>query len=216
MTQQAVTQQKFLKSEAFRYAWKMTKKHFLFLLAVLIIPAAINYVFLGVTNFLVHSYKLPMPIGLLISVVRYVVGLELNIATLIILLQIVDKKKTSLKNLFAYFDPKLLWRYFVITFIYEFGIFVGTILLIVPGVYVGVKYLFAIPLVIDKGMGISEALHESAKMTKGVKKNLVVFALLQTLLLIAGVLAFIVGLVIALPVVLLSYLYVYRKLSPKA
>ncbi len=52
---------------------------------------------------------------------------------------------------------------------------VGLMLLIVPGIYLGLKYQFYGYAIADKGIGPIDALKESDRMTEGAKQNLLIF-----------------------------------------
>lgn len=78
---------------------------------------------------------------------------------------------------------------------------VGLLFLIVPGIYLGLKYQFFGYLIVDRGMGPFEALKESGRLTEGAKTDLFVF----WLSLFCGILVIMIvlGLLIALPIGLL-------------
>ena len=71
-------------------------------------------------------------------------------------------------------------------------------------------------LIVDKGdIGPIESLKESWKMTKGYAWNLFLFLILIALLNILGVILFGVGLFVTIPISLLSYAILYRKLHAR-
>ncbi|HEX7444847.1 MAG TPA: hypothetical protein VF300_00510, partial [Methanothrix sp.] len=94
--------------------------------------------------------------------------------------------------------PIVLVNYLVAGFFYGLMVVIGLLLLIVPGIYLGLKYQFFGYLIVDRGMGPFEALKESGRLTDGAKKDLFVF----WLALICGILVImlVLGLLVALPV----------------
>ena len=92
----------------------------------------------------------------------------------------------------------------------------GLLLLIVPGIYWALKYQYTIMLIIDKDLGIREAMRQSAALTAGQRMSLFVFdlALLGTVVL--GAICLGVGILVALPIVWLANIVVYRQLSTPA
>lgn len=58
-------------------------------------------------------------------------------------------------------------RYFLISLVVGLIIFLGLILLIIPAIIFGVWYSFTTWLVLDKGMGVKEALKTSKSMVSG-------------------------------------------------
>ena len=89
---------------------------------------------------------------------------------------------------------------------------IGLLFCIIPGIYLGVSYSFAIPLVLDKKIGFWEALELSRK--KVTEKWFLIFGLmiLVGLITLAGVLCFCIGLFIAIPVGYAALMYAYQQL----
>jgi len=88
----------------------------------------------------------------------------------------------------------------------------GFILLVVPGIYWAIKYSFSELLFIDKEIGIKEAFNLSGKMTQGIKWQLILFGLAILGINILGVLALGVGLIVTVPLSILSNLLLYTHL----
>jgi uncharacterized membrane protein len=93
---------------------------------------------------------------------------------------------------------------------------IGFVFLIVPGIYLAVKYQFYDYLIVDKGMGPIEAIKRSGVLTEGVKWNLVLFWLALVGINILGMIALGVGLIATVPVSWLANAYVYRRLQLQA
>jgi uncharacterized membrane protein len=74
---------------------------------------------------------------------------------------------------------------------------VGLFLLVVPGVYLALKYQFYGYLIVDKGLGAVEALRESGRITEGAKKDILIFWL--TLGCSMAVIMLLLGVFIAIP-----------------
>jgi len=90
--------------------------------------------------------------------------------------------------------------------------FLGTLLLIVPGIILGIKFMFFSYFIVDKNAGIIESLEKSAELTKGSKTNIFLLALLLWLINAAGALCLGIGLIITMPLSMTAVAYVYRKL----
>lgn len=94
-----------------------------------------------------------------------------------------------------------------------FCIFIGLLFFIVPGVYLMVHWMFAEVLVIDQNMRPLQALRASGEMTKGLMWQLLLFLLVVSLLLLLGLLAFVVGVMIAVLVVIFAHVRIYRDIK---
>lgn len=79
-------------------------------------------------------------------------------------------------------------------------------------VYFSIRYSMA-RLAILEGADIMESLPKSTKLTHGVKWRLVLFALAIVGLNLLGLIVFIVGLLVTVPVSLLAFAHVYLKLK---
>ena len=87
---------------------------------------------------------------------------------------------------------------------------IGFILLIVPGIYLMLRYGQFMYAIVDKDMGVMESLSYSSSITTNNRMNLFVLALLSLVIIIAGALALLVGLIFAYPLVWMSWVVAYR------
>jgi len=115
-------------------------------------------------------------------------------------------------DLFDLVDKR--WIYFAfLGIIKSVLIFLGLLCFIVPGVYLAIRWMFAELLVIDKGLRPMEALKASSEMTEGVRGQLFLYALVSISLMFIGVLALIIGAVVAGIVLQLASIRLYKDLS---
>jgi hypothetical protein len=206
------SQNRFSKSEAIKFGWQLATKNIWFLVGLLLIPGIINLLFSFTPQVFDENLNFSF-VGLLFLIVGTIIGLQFSFAQFAVFFKLADQKKSSLKELFAYFDVVLLWRFFLVNFLFGLITTLGFLLLIIPGIYFSLKYWFAVYIFVDKRTGVIEAFKESARITKGVKWQLLLLGILQTLIMLAGALALLVGLFVAVPINYLSDVYVYRKLS---
>jgi hypothetical protein len=91
-------------------------------------------------------------------------------------------------------------------------VLVGYVLCVIPGVYLAVAWYFAIPLVIDKGLGFWEAMELSRKLV--TKHWFIVFAffIVYGLLAMAGVIACCVGIFVTMPIGFAAMMYAYETI----
>jgi hypothetical protein len=88
----------------------------------------------------------------------------------------------------------------------------GILLLVVPGVYLAVGYIFVLPLVIDKRMDVWTALEVSRRVVHRQWWMTFALALVVALMVLAGALAFGVGVIVAVPVATAALMYAYDDL----
>ena len=94
-------------------------------------------------------------------------------------------------------------------------IFGGTLLLILPGIYFAIKLTFVPFLVIDKRLSPMQAIQRSWDMTKGHELMIVGFFLVGILIGIAGLLALIVGVFVAIVWLSIAYASLYHAIDSK-
>lgn len=128
----------------------------------------------------------------------------------LISLKIVDGKPYVWRDLFV-FDRQVL-RYLAGSLLYGLMVVLGLLLFVVPGVYLALRYGFSAYAIVDGRKGIGEAFRESARITTGVKWNLLLYGLAALGLILLGILCFGVGLLVAVPVIMLATAHLYRVL----
>jgi len=113
-------------------------------------------------------------------------------------------------------NPQPFWRYLGAQFLVAIIIFVGLLLLIVPGIIAALGLLFVLYVVIDRGAGPINALKESWRITNGNKWQLFLFGLVLIGLNLVGLLALVVGLLVTVPVTWIAVTHAYRTLASQA
>jgi hypothetical protein len=94
---------------------------------------------------------------------------------------------------------------------------VGLILCILPGIYLAVGYVFVLPLIIDKQMEFWPAMEVSRQVVHQHWWSIFLLTIVLALIVCAGFLACIVGVLISIPVATAAMMYVYEDLfGPRA
>jgi uncharacterized membrane protein len=113
-------------------------------------------------------------------------------------------------------NPQPFWRFLGAELLTALIIFVGFLLLIVPGIIASVGLGFAPYFVIDRGTGPTDSLKQSWDITKGYKWQLFLFGLALIGLNLLGLIALVVGLLVTIPVTWLAITHAYRTLSAQS
>jgi hypothetical protein len=98
-------------------------------------------------------------------------------------------------------------------FLVMLGVWAGMLLLIVPGVLLGLGWCLAQYYVVDQELGPIDALKASWAATEGQKGQIFIFWLLSALVMVAGLAACCVGMYVALPVVMVAFATIYLRRS---
>jgi hypothetical protein len=102
------------------------------------------------------------------------------------------------------------------SFLKALAVGAGLLLLIVPGFIVSLGFANAPFFVIDQRLGPVDALKASWESSEGQKTNLFVLSLAELGLMIGGLAACCLGVLVAVPVVMLARAIVYTKMSGTA
>lgn len=201
----------FSKSEAIKFGWEAAKKNIKFFAVTLIIFFVIQWVFSSITSSLSgQSFFLLLLVNLLI----YVVGAVLGLGMIKISLKFVDKEVPTYQDLFWVLrETDRLVRYLGAAILYALVVGLGFIALIIPGIYLYLKYSFYSYVIADRPVGVMDSFKASSQITEGVKINLLLLGLLLGLINVAGALALLVGLFWTIPTSMVAMAYVYRQLS---
>ena len=174
------------------------------------VTAAVSIFF----NLLQKSVKEYSFISFVVTILAIAIGFTVQLGLIRIYLDLIDQEKEDeLKTLFT--NYRLIWRYLGASILFGIAVALGLIFLIVPGIYFNLKYQYYAYLIVDKNMGVVEALKKSGEITKDIKWKLFCFSLAVVGLNILGALALVIGLLVTGPVSILAYVYVYRTLSKR-
>jgi uncharacterized membrane protein len=101
---------------------------------------------------------------------------------------------------------------FVATLVGAAAVIAGLILLIVPGIIVGLRFMFVGFVVVDQKAGPIDALQKSWELTRGYTFDLFLFALAIFGINLLGCILFGVGVFVTMPVTALAMTRIYRVL----
>lgn len=178
-------------------AWHTTKKNAWFLAVIFFISATI----MMITR---HT-------GIIGGLINILLGISIINVSLVIAN---GKTPTYLDTISSFKNYKIFWHYLISSILCVLIVLVGLILFILPGIYLAVRLQFYKFLIIsDENLGPVAALKKSMKMTKGYFWKLFGFILAIILLNIIGLLVFIVGLAVTIPVSVLATAFLYKKFN---
>lgn len=119
-----------------------------------------------------------------------------------------DQKPTSVAECLA--ESRHLLTSLIASSIYMVLVILGSLFLIIPGIYIGIRLCLYNQVIVDQKLGPIAALKYSASITKGNTLSMFMLFILSFFVIIAGILAFLVGIFIAVPVVSIALCSAYR------
>lgn len=151
----------------------------------------------------------------------YAMSIAYIVVTMIILLGLTkislklrDREKVEFANLFDSFN--VLGPFLIAGILVGLAIGLGTVLLVIPGIIVAIKFWFTGYLVYDEKLGPIEAIKRSIFITNGYGFELFLFGMLLFGINVLGFICLGVGILVSGPVTILAAAYVYRHLNPLA
>ncbi len=197
----------FSISEAINQGWQTFSKNlstYAIALAVSIVLYTISAVFSDGKN---DTQTALESIGALIS---FALSTIVTLGYIKVLLKLLEDKKPEISDFF-YFKSGI-FSYIVASILLTPLIFIGYILLIIPGIILSIRFSLVSYFIADKNMGPIDAIGASWNATKGQTLQLFLFGLANLGLNILGLLALGIGLFITVPVSQTAMAYVYKKL----
>jgi len=104
-------------------------------------------------------------------------------------------------------------HYIIASIINLIVVVLGIILFIIPGIHIACRLILTAGYIVDKNESFDMALKSSWNATKGHTMKLFLWMLLACFLVIVGLIALIVGIFVAIPVISLAIAYIYIQLT---
>jgi uncharacterized membrane protein len=160
-----------------------------------------------------HSTETKMTVSQLVvsilnSLVSNVVSLFLSLGITRIGFNILSGKEFNVGMVFS--QGRILLRAVGASILFTLMVALGMLLLIVPGIYLAVRYGQFLQAIVDRDLSISDAFAYSSAITTNNRWQLLGLYAMFFLISLAGMLACCVGLIYAIPVTWLAGLAAYR------
>lgn len=139
---------------------------------------------------------------------RQVLGIFLSLGITRIGLNLVSGREFSIGMLFG--GGRKLLPAIGASILYGLMVGLGALLLIVPGIYLAMRYGQFLTAMVDRDLGVMDSFRYSSSITTNNRMNFFLLTLLSILIAFLGALACCVGLIFALPVARLSMVVAYR------
>jgi uncharacterized membrane protein len=194
----------------FKDAWNIFKDKWQFVIGLGVLLFIVQWIVGGVQTVFEDS-----ALFLLVMVATMIVNLVIQMGFMKIYIKLADKKDAQISDLWS-FTPSQVWNYLLGSLLYGIVVVLGLILLVIPGIYLMLKYMFTPYILVTKKVGPMKAMEMSAKMTDGQKFSIFGLAVAAVVINLLGALALGIGLIITIPVTYLSYALAYNTLAPKA
>ncbi len=146
-----------------------------------------------IANFVLSLIVMPIQMGLFIIGIRRAMG--------------ESSEASSIMGYYSKIIPLFLTYLLMMVMV-----LLGLLLLVLPGIYLMVAYYFALPLVAEKDMSPWQALETSRKTITHRWFTFFFFGIIISLIALVAMLPLMIGLVWAMPMILIAYAIIYRNM----
>ncbi|MBP6925579.1 MAG: DUF975 family protein [Candidatus Pacebacteria bacterium] len=197
----------FSIKQAFKFGWTAFKAQWTFYIAIIFVALVASWVGGVIGNLLGESF-IPQAFA---TVIAMIIQLFISVGFITIFIRTVREKSVGWNDFLRNKDRLL--SFFAVSIIYQILVLIGLILLIIPGIYLAIRYQYATYIIIDdKHISIGKAFKRSAEITKGIKWRIILLACASVGVGILGLLALGVGIFAAAPVIGIARAFVYVQL----
>lgn len=201
----------FSVRECFVVAWARFRERPWFLMGITFLSWVVAFVSAQLTEDVYrHIEPTRSIIDFLFSIGYYWIYFGLMVAAF----NLLDHKPVTWAGILV-FDQRFVF-YLVGAILYSLVVTLGLVFFVIPGIYFALRYGFFWCAVVDGRKTVFEAFHESARITLGVKWRLILFGLAMFGVILVGFLALGVGVLAAVPIVILATTHLYRALLSQA
>jgi uncharacterized membrane protein len=193
--------------DAVRFGWETFGRNVAFLLAVYIAAMVISVDISGATEMEMVSG----PAEFVLYILQALASAVLEMGLIAIAIQFVDGHKPEFGDLFN--RVHLVIKYIAAQIVVGLMIMAGLILFIFPGIYLAIRFSFFGYFIVTEECGPLDALQKTWDLTKGHTLDLLVFYLAVIGINILGLMAFVVGIFVTLPITSLATAVVFRRLQ---
>ncbi len=179
---------------------------FIYAMALIVIQVITE----GFTSSSTEPSVLDMTTSVTISILAMPITIPLVTGLIFLGIKRAQDKPIETTMVFDYFVK--VWPLVILNIVMLILIYLGLFLLVLPGIYLSIAYAFAIPLSIEKNLGIWDSLELSRKsVTRHWFKVFFVY-LLSTLAIIASIFTLGIALIWTVPLVMITYGILYREI----
>lgn len=192
----------------FKYSFRQYKKY-----ASFIIGAVLTFIVLAVVPqiyFMMRAPETPTMKTQFISLLLTAVQLFLSLGFTKLMLLLIQDEYVRVADMFNNFRPFI--SYFIASFLYGIAVTVGLLLLIVPGIFVAIRFQFFPYFMLENGDSSFEALRKSYFLSQNLTFELLLFGIVVVVLNILGALLFGIGVILTYPLTTMATAVIYRSL----
>ena len=198
---------KFMISEVFGTSWKHTKSQIWVLVGL--------FIGFSILSMIVTLFGMPAQGSIVGRVIVQIVSLLISCIFMLGYVKNIFQALDGEEPQFSAYgqQSRKIITYLIANILFSIAVCIGTVLLIIPGIYLYLRLQFFTAFIVEENCGIIESLQKSWNMTQG--QTLPLFLLLLTMIgtAIVGCILLFVGFFVAVPLIYMMQCYTFRKLN---
>lgn len=198
---------KFMISKVFGTSWKHTKSQIWVLVGL--------FIGFSILSMIVTLFGMPAQGSIVGRVIVQIVSLLISCIFMLGYVKNIFQALDGEEPQFSAYgqQSRKIITYLIANILFSIAVCIGTVLLIIPGIYLYLRLQFFTAFIVEENCGIIESLQKSWNMTQG--QTLPLFLLLLTMIgtAIVGCILFFVGFFVAVPLIYMMQCYTFRKLN---
>lgn len=193
----------------FKFSFSQYKKY-----ASFIIGAMLTFFVLAIVPQIYFMFDVPDPPttkSQFVSLLLTAIQLFLTLGFTKIMLLLIQDEYVEVADMFNNFRPFL--SYFVASFLYGIAVVLGTLLLVIPGIFIAIRFQFYPYFILEEDLSSFIALQKSYNLSQNLTLELLLLGIVIIALNIAGMLFFGIGIVLTYPLTTMATAIVYKSLT---
>ena len=198
---------KFMISEVFGTSWKHTKSQIWVLVGL--------FIGFSILSMIVTLFGMPAQGSIVGRVIVQIVSLLISCIFMLGYVKNIFQALDGEEPQFSAYgqQSRKIITYLIANILFSIAVCIGTVLLIIPGIYLYLRLQFFTAFIVEEDCGIIESLQKSWDLTKGQGMPLFLLLLAMIGTAIVGCILFFVGLFVAVPLIYMMQCYTFRKLN---
>lgn len=192
--------------ELFNQGWEVSKGFKATFWGAALIMIGVNMAF----SFASIPFQNSVVLTMIIQILAIVILWPLNAGFMMLGIHRAAGREVNSMQITGYFDRTV--KIVLLNLLMVVLIGIGFILLVLPGIYLAIAYMFALPLMLDKNMGVWEALESSRKTVSHKWFSFFGFALLILVAVMVAGMLLVIPLIWVLPLIVVAYGFLYTKI----